>query len=434
MKPWQKLMLGFVAGVVLGLVGFYVLPEKSYPFMKRFTEVCTLTGAIFLRLIFMVVVPLIVAGLILGVYELGKGRGLGKVARNCILFTLSLTTIGVGIAIAVANILRPGVGMVFDQAALAQNQGVISISKNVAAAQAKVWYQYFTELLTQNPLDSMAKAFQGEMIPMMIFALIFGTALALTIKDEEHPLIRALDAIFKGSLKVIDWAMKIAPYGIGAIVFNTTYRMGAGFLGNVAFFAGCVVFGLALQQFVVYASFLKIFGKTSPWSFMNKCREVYLYAFTTASSNATLPVALDAAETKLMIPPKISRFVLTIGASANQNGTALFEGITVLFLAQAYGINLGVESQLAVVFAAILAGIGTAGVPGGSLPLIAILCIQVGVPPEGMGLILGIDRFLDMCRTTLNVSGDLVIAQLVSSTVTEEEAAVVAAVIPEVSQ
>jgi len=434
MKAWQKLMLGFVAGVVLGLIGFYVLPEKSYPFMKRFTEICTLTGAIFLRLIFMVVVPLIVAGLILGVYELGKGRGLGRVARNCILFTLSLTTIGVGIAIAVANILRPGVGMVFDQAALAQNQGVISISKNVAAAQAKAWYQYFTELLTQNPVDSMAKAFQGEMIPMMIFALIFGAALALTIKDEDHPLIQALEAIFRGSLKVIDWAMKIAPYGIGAIVFNTTYRMGAGFLGNVAYFAGCVVFGLALQQFVVYASFLKFLGKTNPWSFMNKCREVYLYAFTTASSNATLPVALETAETKLMIPPKISRFVLTIGASANQNGTALFEGITVLFLAQAYGINLGLESQLAVVFAAILAGIGTAGVPGGSLPLIAILCIQVGVPPEGMGLILGIDRFLDMCRTTLNVSGDLVIAQLVSSSVTEEEAAAVAAVIPEVSQ
>jgi Na+/H+-dicarboxylate symporter len=324
--------------------------------------------------------------------------------------------------------------MVFDPVALAQNQGVIKIGENVAKAQTKAWYQYFTELLTQNPVDSMAKAFQGEMIPMMIFALIFGTALALTIKDEEHPLIKALDAIFRGSLKVIDWAMKIAPYGIGAIVFNTAYRMGAGFLGNVAFFAGCVVFGLALQQFVVYASFLKIFGKTSPWSFMNKCREVYLYAFTTASSNATLPVALDTAENKLMIPPKISRFVLTIGASANQNGTALFEGITVLFLAQAYGIHLGIESQLAVVFAAILAGIGTAGVPGGSLPLIAILCIQVGVPPEGMGLILGIDRFLDMCRTTLNVSGDLVIAQLVGASVTEEEAAAVAAVIPEVAQ
>ena len=433
MKPWQKLMLGFGLGVILGLAGFYVLPETSYPFMKRFTEVCTLTGAIFLRLIFMVVVPLIMAGLILGVFELGKGRGLGRVARNCVIFTISLTTVGVLIAIALANILKPGAGLVFDPAALASNQGVISISKNVAVAQSKAWYQYFTELLTQNPVDAMARAFQGEMIPMMIFALIFGAALALTIKDEDHPLVKALEAIFNGSLKVVDWAMKIAPYGIGAIVFNTTYKMGAGFLGNVAYFAGVVVLGLAIQQFVVYAAFLKIFGKISPWTFFKQCREVYLYAFTTASSNATLPIALEAAETQCGIPYKISRFVLTIGASANQNGTALFEGITVLFLAQAYGITLGIESQLAVVFAAILAGIGTAGVPGGSLPLIAILCIQVGVPPEGMGLILGIDRFLDMCRTTLNVSGDLIIAKLVASTVTEEEATEVAEAIPDVA-
>lgn len=433
MKPWQKLMSGFVLGVVLGLAGYYVLPEKSYPFMKTFTEVCTLTGAIFLRLIFMVVVPLIMAGLILGVFELGKGRGLGKVARQCILFTIGLTTIGVLIAIALANFLKPGAGLVFDPAALAQNQGVIKIGENVAKAQTKVWYQYFTELLTQNPIDSMARAFQGEMIPMMIFALIFGAALALTIKEEEHPLVKSLEAIFDGSLKVIDWAMKIAPYGIGAIVFNTTYRMGAGFLGNVAYFAGVVVLGLAMQQFIVYASFLKIFGKISPWTYFSQCREVYVYAFSTASSNATLPIALETAETKCGIPKKIARFVLTIGASANQNGTALFEGITVLFLAQAYGIHLGVESQLAVVFAAILAGIGTAGVPGGSLPLIAILCIQVGVPPEGMGLILGIDRFLDMCRTTLNVSGDLIIAKLVASTVTEEEATEAAEAVPEIA-
>ena len=433
MKPWQKLMLGFVLGVVLGLVGYYVIPEKSYPFMKTFTEICTLTGAIFLRLIFMVVVPLIMAGLILGVFELGKGRGLGKVARQCILFTIGLTTIGVLIAIALANILKPGAGLVFDPAALAQNQGVIKIGENVAKAQTKAWYAYFTELLTQNPVDSMARAFQGEMIPMMIFALIFGAALALTIKEEDHPLVKSLEAIFDGSLKVIDWAMKIAPYGIGAIVFNTTYRMGAGFLGNVAYFAGVVVLGLAMQQFIVYASFLRVFGKTNPWTYFKQCREVYVYAFSTASSNATLPIALETAETKCGIPKKIARFVLTIGASANQNGTALFEGITVLFLAQAYNIPLGLESQLAVVFAAILAGIGTAGVPGGSLPLIAILCIQVGVPPEGMGLILGIDRFLDMCRTTLNVSGDLIIAKLVASTVTEEEAAEAAEAVPEVA-
>ena len=254
----------------------------------------------------------------------------------------------------------------------------------------------------------------------MIFALMFGTALSFTVQDEDNPLIKMLNTIFDASLKIIEWAMALAPYGIFAIVFNTTYRMGAGFLQNVAYFAGVVVLGLLIQQFVVYALCLKIFAKTSPWKFFQGCKEVYVYAFSTASSNATLPVALEVAEKTLKIPAKISRFVLTCGASANQNGTALFEGVVVLFLAQVYGLNLSLENQFVVVLMSVLAGVGTAGVPGGSLPLIAILCVQVGVPPEGMGLILGVDRFLDMCRTTLNVSGDLVISRLVAGDTIDE--------------
>jgi Na+/H+-dicarboxylate symporter len=164
----------------------------------------------------------------------------------------------------------------------------------------------------------------------------------------------------------------------------------------------------------VYGAALALIGRTSPWAFFSQCKEVYLYAFSTASSNATLPLALETAEHTLKLPPRIARFVLTVGASANQNGTALFEGVTVLFLAQVYGIHLPLESQVMVVLLSVLAGIGTAGVPGGSLPLIVVLLVQVGIPAEGIGLILGVDRFLDMCRTTLNVSGDLVIAKLVS--------------------
>ena len=171
-----------------------------------------------------------------------------------------------------------------------------------------------------------------------------------------------------------------------------------------------------LQQFLVYSALLKFIAKRSPLKYFSDCRDVYLYAFSTASSNATLPKALETAEHKLKLPREISRFVLTVGSTANQNGTALFEGITVLFLAQVYGIDLSLAAQIQVVFMSILAGIGTAGVPGGSLPLIMILLQTVGIPAEGMGIILGVDRFLDMCRTTVNVSGDLVIAGLVSKT------------------
>lgn len=421
MKQYQKLLLGFILGVVVGLIGYYTLPEKAYPFMTTFTGFCTLTGAIFLRLIFMMVVPMLISALILGVYELGKGRSLGSVAKKSLAFTLILSFAAVIIAIALTSMLQPGVGVQFDKEQLAKNQGVLTINKNVEAAKNKPWYQYFIELIPQNPVDSAARAFGGEIIALMMFALIFGYALSMTVEDENNPLIKGLDTIFNASLKVIEWAMLLAPYGIFAIVFNTTYRMGAGFLQNVAYFAGVVVLGLAIQQFVVYAACLKIFARTNPWEYFKGCKEVYVYAFSTASSNATLPIALECAEKELKLPNKIARFVLTCGASANQNGTALFEGVVVLFLAQVYGINLSFENQLVVVLMAVLAGVGTAGVPGGSLPLIAILCVQVGVPVEGMGLILGVDRFLDMCRTTLNVSGDLVISKLVSANVTEED-------------
>ena len=389
--------------------------------MKTFTDFCTLTGAIFLRMIFMVVVPLLVSALILGVFELGKGRGLGKVATKSLTFTLLLSFMAVLIAITLTNVLQPGVGVTFDKDALAKNQGVLSIQKNVTAAADKPWVSYITDLIPQNPVDSAARAFGGEIIALMIFALMFGYALSMTVEEDNNPFIKMLETIFNASLRIIEWAMKLAPYGIFAIVFNTTYRLGAGFLQNVAYFAAVVVLGLLLQQFVVYAACLKIFAKTNPWKFFKDCKEVYVYAFSTASSNATLPIALETAEKTLKMPPEISRFVLTCGASANQNGTALFEGVVVLFLAQVYGINLSIENQLVVVLMSVLAGVGTAGVPGGSLPLIAILCISVGVPAEGMGLILGVDRFLDMCRTTLNVSGDLVISKLVSATAGEPE-------------
>ncbi len=421
MKQYQKLLLGFVLGVIVGIIAYYTLPQKAYPFMKTFTDLCTLTGAIFLKMIFMVVVPLLVSALMLGVYELGKGRNLGKVAGKSLMYTLVLSTMAVFIAIAITNILQPGVGLQFDKEQLAKNQAVISINKNMQLAEVKPWTQYITDLIPQYPVDSAARAFGGEIIAVIVFALLFGYALSICVKDEKHAFIRVLQAIFDCSLKIIDWAMQIAPFGIFAIVFNTTYRMGAGFLGNVALFAGVVVLSLLIQQFVVYGLFLKIFAKTNPIEYFRKCREAYVYAFSTASSNATLPIALEVAEKTLKLPPKIARFVLTCGASANQNGSGLYEGAVLLFLAQVFGVDLTLGQQVVVVLTAVLGGVGTAGVPGGTLPIIAILCVNVGVPVEGLGLILGVDRFLDMCRTTLNVSGDLVIAKLVSTGLTDAD-------------
>jgi Na+/H+-dicarboxylate symporter len=420
MKQHTKLMLGFIFGVTFGLIGYYYMPIKDYAFMQTVSEVLTFVGATFLRMIFMVVVPLILSALMLGTMELGKGAGLGKVGGMSLMYTLLLSGCAVLVAVFSVNIFKPGVGLNFDAAALASNSGVLTISKNAAATSAKPWFQYIVDLLPANPIDSAARAFSGEIVALMVFALFFGWALSTVVKDEDHPMAQVLDAIFRASMAIIDLAMKIAPFAIFGIVFNTAYKMGAGFLGNVAFYAFVVVLGLLFQFFVVYGLFIKFVAKSSPVGFFKQCQEVYLYAFSTASSNATLPVALECAEKVLKLPPQISRFVLTVGASANQNGTALFEGVTVIFLAQVYGIDLSVGQQILVVLMSILAGVGTAGVPGGSLPLIVVLMIQVGIPAEGIGLILGVDRFLDMCRTTLNVAGDLVIAKLITETVGQE--------------
>lgn len=424
MKDHNKLLLGFALGVVLGLIGFYYFPNKEFTWMTRVSEVFTFVGALWLRTIFMVVVPLILAALMLGTMELSQGgSGFGKVGGRCLFFTVVLSGIAACIALATTNILKPGAGLVFDKAALAANQGVLTIQKNAAAAQAKPWFQYIVDLLPQNPIDSAARAFSGEIIAMMVFALFFGWALSTVIKTEDHPMKQVLEAIFEATMKIIALAMKLAPYAIFGIVFNTAYRMGAGFLGNVAYFAFVVVLGLLLQFFVVYSVFLATIGKTNPFAFYKQCREAYLYAFSTASSNATLPVALRVAQDVLKIPPRIARFVVTIGASANQNGSGLYEGVVVLFMAQVFNIDLSIGQQIQVVLMSMLAGVGTAGIPGGSLPLIVVLMINVGVPAEGIGLILGVDRFLDMCRTTLNVAGDLVIAKLITSSLNEQDLA-----------
>ncbi|MBA3054737.1 MAG: dicarboxylate/amino acid:cation symporter, partial [Sphingomonadales bacterium] len=205
-------------------------------------------------------------------------------------------------------------------------------------------------------------------------------------------------------------------------MFNLAAQFGWDLLFKLAAYVGVVLLALGLQMFGVFPALLALLARKNPVTFFLQTREASIMAFSTASSNATLPTALRVAETELRLPPRIARFVLTIGATANQNGTAMFEGVTVLFLAQFFGVDLTLSQQLFVMVVCILAGIGTAGVPAGSLPVIALILGSVGVPPAGIGLILGVDRFLDMCRTTLNVIGDLVAATVISALGDEPQA------------
>ena len=408
MKLHNKLAIALVAGIALGtaLHGY-----ADSPALAAFNfHILRPIGQIFLRSIFMIVVPMVFSALVVGVYQLGRGRDLSGVAGRTLAFTLVLSSASVAIGVAIVNLLQPGrnVQLAGDAAT------VQSIQANAAAA--KPLSDVLIELVPRNPLDSAVRALDGEMLPLMVFAVIFGVAVSRLKRpaDGDVLLVRFFEQIFDACMWIVQFVMTLAPFAVFAIVFNTAFTFGTDVVATLLFYVATVVAGLLIQQFVVYSAVLWTIARRSPLEFFRACREVYLYAFSTASSNATLPLSLDVAERKLHLPPQIARFVLTVGSTANQNGTALFEGVTVLFLAQAYGLELSVMAQLRVMLMSIVAGIGTAGVPGGSLPMVIVVAQSVGVPAEGIVLILGVDRFLDMCRSAVNVSGDLVIAALVS--------------------
>jgi DAACS family dicarboxylate/amino acid:cation (Na+ or H+) symporter len=250
------------------------------------------------------------------------------------------------------------------------------------------------------------------MLAVMFFALMFGVAITFA-PERTGPLVAVLQGVYDVAMVIIGFAMQLAPYGVAALIFSLAAALGLEILKTLAWYVGTVLAGLLIHLVVVYSVVVWLFGRLPPLLFFERVSEALVTAFATSSSNATLPTALRVAENELRLKPQVAQFVLTIGSTANQNGTALYEGITVLFLAQVFGVELSLAQQITVVLMCILAGVGTAGVPGGSLPLVGMVLLSVGVQPEGIGIILGVDRLLDMCRTTLNVAGDLVVATCV---------------------
>lgn len=406
-----QLILALLLGAVCGLL-FHQFDTELIKQINLY--IFNPIGQIFLRLIFMVVVPLLFSALVLGVNELAVAHGLANVAKKTLFFTLITSMSSVLIGISLVNIFQPGLGLKINSQIIEENSIALTKIKENAAA-AKPIQQIIIDLFTKNPVDSAARALDGEIIAFMIFALFFAIGISFsTTQGQKNILIEFFEKVLAACMKMVEITMKLAPYAVFALVFQSAYKFGVDIFKSLLFYVFIVILGLLLQQFIVYSAILKIFTNIKPLEFIKKCEDVFLYAFSTASSNATLPKSLETAEKKLHLPSYISRFVLTIGSTANQNGTALFEGVTVLFLAQVYGIDLAISQQATVILISILAGIGTAGVPGGSLPPMMILLQTVGIPVEAIGLILGVDRLLDMCRTTINVSGDLVIAAAVA--------------------
>jgi DAACS family dicarboxylate/amino acid:cation (Na+ or H+) symporter len=413
-----RIFIALVLGAIAGGVCQAVF-KADHPGLQAFVKnVAQPIGQVFLRLIFMVVVPLLTSALVLGVAEIGDARKVGRVGAKALGMTILLSGLAVGLALLVVNIAKPGVGV--DPArreALVQTYGQAdSAAKSVANAQnAKPVSEALLEIIPRNPLEEAVRALEGGLLPLMFFSLVFGIALASVEPEKTAPLKALLESVLAVSLRVIEFAMAFAPIGVFALIFSTAAVLGTDALLALGKYVFVVLFALLFHQFITYSVVLYTIGRRNPIEFFRRIRSVMLTAFATSSSNATLPTALNAAQNELGLPRDISTFVLTVGATANQNGTALFEGVTVLFLAQFFGVNLDVSQQLLVLGLAVVAGVGTAGVPGGSWPMIAIILLRIGVPAEAIGLVLGIDRILDMSRTVLNVTGDITIAACVAS-------------------
>jgi dicarboxylate/amino acid:cation (Na+ or H+) symporter, DAACS family len=423
-----RILIGLLTGGILGVAANFALGADHEGLRWTVDNIAQPLGQIFLRLIFMVVLPLVFSALVLGVVEIGDLTRLRRMGAVTLGLTVLLSGASVGIGIGVASTLRPG-DMLGEDKRVELRERFASADKAAAALeqarQAKPLRTVLLDLIPKNPLQEMVGALDGSspgggMLAVMVFALVFGAAISVA-PARTGPLVTILEGLFDVSMVVIGWAMVIAPLGVFGLVFALTATLGLEIVSTLGGFVAAVLLALVLHGVLVYGAVIRLIAGRSPRLFFTAISDAVVTAFGTSSSNATLPTSLRVAEEKLGLNREVSRFVLTVGATANQNGTALYEGITVLFLAQVFGVELTFAQQATVVLMAILAGVGTAGVPGGSLPLIAILLTSVGVPAEGIGIILGVDRILDMCRTTLNVSGDLVIASCVNRLAAPEE-------------
>ncbi len=387
-----KIFIGLFLGVVVGLI---LGPgARSIEFI----------GTIFIRLITMVVVPLVFFSLALGTASLGDIKKLGRVGLKTFLYFTLTTALAITIGLLAANLLQPGAGL--------NEQVKQELLKNYQqAAQGKIslvqekpsLISVLVNIVPANPVKAMA---EGEMLQVIFLALIFGLCLSLITPEKSKPILQFFEGINEAVLQVVNLVMKFAPYGVLALLASITGQFGLGILATLLKYALVTILGLTFHALVIDGLLVRFLGRMKPGRFFRGTSDAMLIAFSTSSSNATIPVALECLD-ELKVKKEYSSFVVPLGATINMDGTALYQGVAAVFIAQIYGIPLSLTAQATIVLMAILASIGTAGVPGAGMIMLAMVLKQIGIPLEGVALILGVDRLLDMCRTTVNMIGNM---------------------------
>lgn len=392
--------------------------DKSVRGMQRLTAYTDPVGSIFIRLVKMVVVPLILASLILGAANLGDIRKLGAIGLKAFGFFMLTTAVAVSIGVLAANIFRPGDGLPEQKKMelLQQFQKTtdLKVSKVTSGPQPSEFdkiVKIVVEMVPTNPIKSLA---QGDMLAIIFFALFTGLCLTMIPGERAEAFIKTMDGLNEVVLKMVMLAMETAPYGVFALIVGVVADMGIDILLPLTKYGAVVVGALLVHVGLTHFSFITFYLKLNPIKFLRAIKEAILLGFSTSSSSATLPISMNVAQKNLNISNEVSSFVLPLGATINMDGTALYQGVAAIFIAQVYGIELAMSEQLLMVLTATLASIGAAGVPGAGMITLAVVLGTAGIPLEGIALIFGLDRILDMFRTTINITGDITCAAVMA--------------------
>lgn len=393
----NKVFIALITGIAFGLIAHGFFPAQFNDFFAKW--ILTPIGNVFLRGIKMIVVPLVLCSLISGAASIGDIKKLGRVGGKILTYYVLTTALAVTIALIFANLFDPGVGL------------NIPLPTEYKAAEVPFIMDVFTNMIPTNPIESLVK---GDMLQIIIFAILFGVSITL-VGESAKPLLNVINQANDIMLKIIGIIMLVAPYGVFALISKVLITQGIEVLLPLLKYTFTILLVLLIQMLIVYGVALKILGKVNPLKFYKKFWTVMVVAFSTSSSNATIPINLDTCQKRLGVPESISSFTIPLGATVNMDGTAIMQGVAAIFIAQLFGVELNFTHQLLIILTATFASIGTAGVPGAGIVMLAMVLQQVGIPLEGIAIVLSVDRIIDMCRTVVNITGDAVGTVIVSN-------------------
>ncbi len=404
---------GIFIGLVVGSIIGFIFHEWGAGSIRDglLINIIGPVGDIFLNSLRMVIVPLVVGSLIVGVVNLGSGALLKKLGWKVILFYMSTTFCAIVIGQSIINTIEPGKGIpqeTIDEAMEASKNKVEEVKEKSSWVGKSLWPGIVNKIIPKNILHEYAET---NMLAIIFVSLLFGMALlGMQGGPPKEAFVGFFDTLSEISIKIVGWIMKIAPYAVAALMIEAVASFGIEFMKKVIFYVIVVAGGLLVQFLVVYGCILKFIIKAPLIPFYKKALPIFLTAFSTSSSAATMPVTIRTLEKEFGVPDSITTFSIPIGVTVNMDGTALFEVMAALFIAQVFGVDLSMMEHFTLIFLVLITSIGVAGVPGGSIPILIAAMASLNIPVEGIALILGVDRFLDMCRTVTNVTGDSVAA------------------------